>query len=80
MSAELRPAALEHAACAALTFVPSPVQVWEDGQAFKDLQQRLAATAEQRDAIEAARKVGGVGPSRTVSCWRVCALMGAGEH
>lgn len=32
------------------------LQVWEDGQALKDVRARLAALAEQRDAIEAARK------------------------
>lgn len=39
-------------------------EVWEEGQAFRDLRAKLTALAEQRDAIEAARKVrtgGGVG-------------------
>ncbi|KAK9807575.1 hypothetical protein WJX72_003134 [[Myrmecia] bisecta] len=31
-------------------------EVWEDGQAFKDVAARLATIAEQRDGIEAARK------------------------
>lgn len=31
-------------------------QVWEDGQAFKDLRARMQALAEQRERIEAARK------------------------
>lgn len=32
-------------------------EVWEDGQAFRDLQARLKALAENRASIEAARKV-----------------------
>lgn len=35
---------------------PYPWQVWEDGQAFKDVHARLRALAEQRESIEAARK------------------------
>lgn len=31
--------------------------MWEDGQAFRDLQARLKALAENRASIEAARKV-----------------------
>ncbi|KAL6769882.1 hypothetical protein ACKKBG_A32735 [Auxenochlorella protothecoides x Auxenochlorella symbiontica] len=31
-------------------------EVWEEGQAFRDLRAKLTALAEQRDAIEAARK------------------------
>ena len=34
-------------------------QVWEDGQAFKDLKLRLQILSEQRESIEAARKVRG---------------------
>ncbi len=32
-------------------------EVWEDGQAFRDLQVRMKALAENRSSIEAARKV-----------------------
>lgn len=32
------------------------MQVWEDGQAFKDVHAKLRALAEQRESIEAARK------------------------
>lgn len=32
-------------------------EVWEDGYAFKDLAERQAALAQQRESIEAARKV-----------------------
>ena len=63
------------------SFMPPPpplavtlcLQVWEDGQAFKDLQARLAAIAEQRESIEAARKVGrGIGPVAAFSSLRAC--------
>jgi hypothetical protein len=33
-------------------------EVWEDGYALKDLAERQAALVQQRESIEAARKVG----------------------
>ena len=47
-----------HAAKAKDSILTAGVQVWEDGQALKDLQARLQGIAEQRENIEAARKVG----------------------
>ena len=47
-------------------------EVWEDGQACKDIKARMAQLAEQRESIEAARKVGGGGGSLG---WVVCMLL-----
>ena len=33
-------------------------EVWEDGQAFRDTAAQIQAIAQQRETIEAARKVG----------------------
>ena len=39
------------------TFCPGLHEIWEDGQAFKDLYSRLRTLADNRASIEAARKV-----------------------
>ena len=43
-------------------------EVWEDGQAFRDLQGRLKTLAENRTSIEAARKVCTTQSYRQVLC------------
>jgi hypothetical protein len=43
-------------------------EVWEDGLAFKELGLRLAALAEQREAIEVARKVRCSASARERAC------------
>lgn len=35
---------------------PTPLQVWEDGQAFYELRQRQSVLSKQREELEAARK------------------------
>lgn len=40
-------------------------ETWEDGRAFKELAQRRADVADAKEGIEAARKVSGLGLSRT---------------